>query len=164
MPSNCGAGENSWKSFAQQGDQTNLKENQPWILVGRTNAEAEAPVFWSSNVNSKLIGKVPDPGEDWGQKEKRVSEDEMAGLHYWYNGHELGQTSGDGEGQGGLVCCSPWGLKELDTTGQLTEQQQGKMNDPYCELVISAANISLGVKTAISDYIDGVIRVGAIWH
>ena len=46
----------------------------------------------------------------------------------------------------------------------LTEQQQGKMNDPYCELVISAANISLGVKTAISDYIDGVIRVGAIWH
>ena len=60
------------------------------------------------------------------------------------------------------MCCSPWGLKELDMTGQLTEQQQGKMNDPYCELVISAANISLGVKTAISDYIDGVIRVGAI--
>ena len=43
----------------------------------------------------------------------------MAGRHHWYNEHELGQTPGDGEGQGGLVCCSPWGCKELDTTGQL---------------------------------------------
>ena len=50
------------------------------------------------------------------QKEKRVSEDEMAGWHHRCNGHELGQTSGDGEGQGGLVCCSPWGCKESDTT------------------------------------------------
>ena len=124
MPSNCGAGENPWKSFAQQGDQTNLKENQPWILIGRTNAEAEAPVFWSFDVNSKLIGKVPDPGKDWGQKEKRVSEDEVAGLHYWYNGHELGQTSGDGEGQGGLVCCSPWGLKESDMGHDWIIEQQ----------------------------------------
>ena len=129
MPSNCGAGENPWKSFAQQGDQTNLKENQPWILIGRTNAEAEAPVFWSFDVNSKLIGKVPDPGKDWGQKEKRVSEDEVAGLHCWYNGHELGQTSGDGEGQGGLVCCSPWGHKELDSTGQLTDWTTTRQNE-----------------------------------
>ena len=44
--------------------------NQPWILVGRTDAEAEAPVFWSSDANSWLIGKVPDAGKDWGQKER----------------------------------------------------------------------------------------------
>ena len=52
-----------------------------------------------------------------GQKEKRASEDEMAGWHQGCNGHELGQTSGDGEGQKGLACCSPWGHKESDTTG-----------------------------------------------
>ena len=51
-----------------------------------------------------------------GGKEKKVSEDEMAGWHHWCNGHELGQTSGDGEGQGGLVCCSPCGCKESDLT------------------------------------------------
>ena len=66
-----------------------------------------------------VIGKVPDAGKDWGQKEKRASEDEMAGQHHRCNEHELGQTPGDGEGQGGLACCSPWGHKESDTTGWL---------------------------------------------
>ena len=96
----------------------NLKGNQPWILVGRT--DAAAPAFWLSDANSRLIGKVPDAGKNWGQKEKRVSGDETAGLHHWCNGHELGQTLGDAEGQGGLGCCNPWGLKESDMTGQLT--------------------------------------------
>ena len=58
-----------------------------------------------------------------GQKEKRASEDEMAGWHQGCNGHELGQTSGDGEGQGGLACCSPWGRKESDTTGPLNNNK-----------------------------------------
>ena len=53
------------------------------------------------------------------QKEKRVSEGEMTGWHHQCNGHELGQTLGDGEGQRGLACCSPWGLKESDMTGRL---------------------------------------------
>ena len=51
-----------------------------------------------------------------------MSKDEMwmvCGWHHQCNGHELGQASGDGEGQEGLVCCSPWGRKELDMTGQL---------------------------------------------
>ena len=85
----------------------NLKGNQPWILFGMNEAEAE--VFWSPGAISWLIGKVPDSRKDWGQKEKRASEDEIAGWHHQCNGHELGQTSGDGEGQGGLACCSPWG-------------------------------------------------------
>ena len=80
----------------------NLKGSQPWILVGRIDAEAEAPVFWSFDGNSRLIRKVPDAGKDWGQKEKRASEDEMAVWHHWCNEHELGKASGDGEGQGGL--------------------------------------------------------------
>ena len=57
----------------------NLKGNQPWILMGRTDTEAEAPVFWSSDANSWLIVKVPDAGKDCGERKKRVSEDEMAG-------------------------------------------------------------------------------------
>ena len=77
----------------------NLKGDQPWIFTGRT--EAEAPVFWLSDVNRWLIGKVPDAGKDWGQKEKRVSEDEVAGRHHQCNEHELGQTLGGAKGQGG---------------------------------------------------------------
>ena len=94
----------------------NLKGDQPWIFTGRTDAEAEAPVIWSSDVNRQLIGKVPDTGKDWGQKEKRGSEDDLAGWHHWCNEYEPGQTLGDGEGQGGLTCYSPWGHKELDMT------------------------------------------------
>ena len=70
-------------------------------------------------MNSRLIGKDPNAGKDGRQEKNRTSEDEMAGWHHRCNGHELGQTLGDGEGQGGLVCCSPWGLcKESHTTGQ----------------------------------------------
>ena len=76
----------------------NLKGNQPWKLIGRTDAEAEVPAIWSPDANSQLIGKVPDAGKDWGQKGKRASEDEMAGLHHWCNVYELGQTLRDGEG------------------------------------------------------------------
>ena len=55
------------------------KGNQPWIFIGRTNAEAEAPKFWPFNVKSWLIGKDPDAEKDWRQKEKGVTEDEMVG-------------------------------------------------------------------------------------
>ena len=69
-----------------------LKGDQPWIVPRRSDAEAEAPVFWSSNVNRRFIGKVPDAGKDWRQKKKRASEDEMAGWHHRCNEYELGQT------------------------------------------------------------------------
>ena len=95
----------------------NPKGNQPWILIGRTNAKAEAPVFWLPDVNRWLTGKVPDAGKDWRHKEKMVSEEEMAGWHRQCNEHELGQTLGDDEGQGDLECCSPQSHKESDMTG-----------------------------------------------
>ena len=69
----------------QQADQINLKGDQRWILIGGTDAEAESPVFWSSDANNWLFRKIPNAGKDWGQKEKRASEDEMAGWHHWYN-------------------------------------------------------------------------------
>ena len=93
-----------------------LEGNQPWMLFGRTDAEIEAPIIWPFDGNSWLTGKDPDAGKDWRQKENRVTEDEMVKLHHWFNGHELGQTSGDGEEQGSLMCCSPWVHKESDTT------------------------------------------------
>ena len=76
-------------------------------------------MFWPSDVNGRLIGKVPDAGKDGGQKEKRASEDEKAGRHHRYNETGLGPTLGDSEGQGGLVCCSLWGHKESDMSGRL---------------------------------------------
>ena len=82
-------------------------------------------VFWSPDTNSRSIRKVPDAGKDWGKK-KRVSEDEMARcpLHPQCNGHELGQTSGGTDGQGGLGCCGPWGHKESDTTERLNPNKK----------------------------------------
>ena len=119
MLSSCGAGENSWKSLGLQGDQpVDPKGNQPWILFGRT--DAKAPILWPPDANSWLIGKHPDSGKDWRlQKEKRALEDEMVGWHHQFNGHELGQTPGDGEEQGSLECCSPWGLRKSDMTWRL---------------------------------------------
>ena len=91
----------------------NLKGDQLWIFTGKTDAEAESPVFLSSDANRQLIEKVPDPGKDWGQKEKRASEDEITGWHHWYNGDELGKTPGDSKRQEGLAYCSPWGHKRV---------------------------------------------------
>ena len=98
------------------------KGNQSWIFIGRTNAEAETPIPWPPDVKSWLIGKDPDAGKDWGQEEKGTTEDEMVGWHQLngqLNGHGFGWTPVVGDGQGGLVYCSSWGHKELDTTKQL---------------------------------------------
>ena len=91
------------------------------IFTGRTDAEAETPRLWPPDAKSWLIAKDPNAGKDWGQ-EKRATEDEMAGWHHWLNGHEFEQTLGDSEGQGSLVCCSPWGRKVRHDL--VTEQQQ----------------------------------------
>ena len=94
----------------------NPKGNQLWTFTGRTDAEAEAPILRSPDSKNQLIGKDPDAGKDWGQEEKGATEDEMVGWHHWLNGHEFEQTSGENEGQGSIACCSPWGLKDSDTT------------------------------------------------
>ena len=67
----------------------NPKGNQPWIFIGRTDAEAEVPILWPSDMKSWLIGKDSDDGKDWGQEEKGATEDEMVGLHHRLNGHEF---------------------------------------------------------------------------
>ena len=95
------------------------KGNQPWVVIGGTDGEAEAPIFWPPCVNSRLIGKDPDAGKEWGQEEKGTTEDEIVRCHHWLNGHGFGWTLGVGDGQGGLACCSSWGWKELDMTERL---------------------------------------------
>ena len=103
----------------RRSNQSILKGNQSWIINGRTDAEAEAPILWPPVVKSWLIRKDPDAGKDGRQEEKGMTEDEMVGWHHWHNGHEIEQALGVGEGQGGLACCSPWGCKESDMTEQL---------------------------------------------
>ena len=94
----------------------NPKGNQSWIFIRRTDAGAETPILWPPDVKNWLIGKDPDAGKDWRQEEKVTTEDEMAGLHHWPDGHEFEQAPGVSDGEGSLACYSPWGEKELDTT------------------------------------------------
>ena len=94
------------------------KGNQSWIVIGSTDSEAEAPWLCLPDGKNWLIGKDCDSGEDW-RHEKRTIEDEMVGWHHWHDGHEFEQALGVGDGQRSLVCCSPWGRKESDTTKQV---------------------------------------------
>ena len=89
--------------------------DQPWVFFGGNDTKAEAPVLWPPHTKSWLIGKDSDAGRDWGQEEKGTTEDEMAGWQQQLDGLEFEWTPGDGDGQGGLVCCSSWGRKEVDT-------------------------------------------------
>ena len=77
------------------------KGNQSWIFIGRTDAEAEAPILWPPDVKSQLTGKDPDSGKDWRQEEEGTTEDEMASLIWWT---WVWASYGSGDGQGSLVC------------------------------------------------------------
>ena len=101
--------------WTARSNQSIPKGHQSWIFIGRTDAEAEAPILWPPDVKSWLIGKDSDAGKDWGQEEKGVTEDEMVGWHHWLNRQESEQALGVSEGQGSLACCSPWGHKESGT-------------------------------------------------
>ena len=105
----------------------NPKGNQSWILIGRTDAKAEAPILWPPDLKSWLIWKDPDAGKDWGQEEKGTTEDEMVGQHHQLNGHEFEQTPGDSEGQGSVACYSSWGCKEMDMTERLNNNRYRKL-------------------------------------
>ena len=93
------------------------KGNQSWICIGRT--DAEAPILWTTDVKNWLIWKDPDAGKDWKQVKKGMTEGEMFGWHHWLNGLESEKALGVSDGQGGLVCCSLLGGKDLAMTEQL---------------------------------------------
>ena len=78
---NCGAREDASESFElKEIKPVNLKGNQPWIFIGRTDVETEAPIIWPPDAKRRLIRKDPDAGKDWRQEEKCVTEDEMVGI------------------------------------------------------------------------------------
>ena len=118
MLSNCGAVEDFWESLECKIKLVSPKGNQPWMFIGRTDPEAKAPI-WPPSGKCQLIGKHPDTGKDWRQKEKGMAEDEMVKWNHRLNEHEYDPTPGGSEGQGSLVCYSPWGRKESDMTWQL---------------------------------------------
>ena len=132
----------------------NPEGNQPLIFIGRT--AAKAPVLWPPDMKSRLIEKDLDAGKDSRQKEKRATENEMVGWHHRLNGHEFEQAPGDGEGQGSLACCSPWGRKESDTALQLNKDIQARnpasqdCRDQTCVPInVVGQNMSFGAPTKL---------------
>ena len=108
-----------------------LKGNQSWTFIRRTDVEAETPILWHSDVKNWLIGKDLDAGKYWRQ-EKGMTEIEMVGWHQRLYGHEFEQALGVGDGQESLVCCSPWGHKESNTTEQLNWTELSKPQEIAC--------------------------------
>ena len=92
------------------------KGDQSWVFTGRIDAKAETPILWPPHAKNWLIEKDSDAGRDWVKEEKGTTENEMVGCHHRLNGREFEWTPGVGDGQGGLVCRSSWGRKELDKT------------------------------------------------
>ena len=107
----------------RRSNQSILKD-QSWIFIGRTNAEAGAPVLCPPDVKSWLIRKDLDAGKDWRQEEKGTTEDEMVGWYHWLNGHEFEQASGDGEGQRNLVCCNLWGWTIILNNNEMSQTME----------------------------------------
>ena len=102
----------------------NPNGNQFWIVIGKIDAEAEAPILWLPDVKNWLIRKDLGAGKDWSQ-ENGTTEDETVGYHHWLNGPDLEKASGGGKEQGNLACCSPWGCQVLDTTQRLNNNAHG---------------------------------------
>ena len=107
----------SWT--ARRSNQFILKVISPGCLLEGLMLKLKLQYFGNPDVKNWLIGRAPDAGKDWRQKEKGMTEDEMVGWHHQLDGHEFEQALGIGDRQGSLVCCSPWGCKELDMTEQL---------------------------------------------
>ena len=100
----------------RRSNQSLLKEISPEYSLEGLILKLNLQLLWPSDVKNRLIGKDPDAGKDWRQEENWMTEDEMVRWHHWLNGHKFEQALGVGDGQGSLVCCSPWGHQQLDTT------------------------------------------------
>ena len=130
---------------ARRSNQSILKEINPEYSLEGLMLKLKLQYFGHLMWWVDLLKKNPDSGKDWGQKEKGETEDEMVGWHYWLNGHEFEQTPGDGEDQGSLACCSPWDLKESDTTHWLTNNHH-------------VSGIMISVKIVLKDSWNIVLR------
>ena len=114
----------SWESKSPlQIQPVHPQGDQSWLFTERTDVETEIlntlATLCEELTHCKRVSIFPDAGKDWKLEEKGMTGEEMVGWHHQLNGHGFGWTLGVGDGQGGLVCCSPWGHKESDTTEQL---------------------------------------------
>ena len=134
MPSKSGVGRLLRVTLtARRSNQLVLKEINPeYSLEGLMLKVMLRP----SDAKSWLIWKCPDAGKDRSQEGKGTTEDEMVGWHYQLNGHEFKQSLRDGERQGSLVCCSPWGHKESDMTEQLENNNTASIHNNLTHLAI----------------------------
>ena len=110
----------------------NPKGNQSWIFIGRTDAEAKAPILWPPDVKSWFSRKDPDGGKDWRQEEKGTTQGEKVGWHHQLNGHEFKQALGVGDRQGNLTCCSPWAHKVSGTPEGLSWTEPNYLGPLSC--------------------------------
>ena len=108
-------------------------------------------------LNSQLIGKDPNAGKDWRQREKRVAEDKKAGEHHWFSEHQLGQTPGDSEGQGSLTYRSPQGCKELDPTQWLNNKKTSS-ETYYNQTFKRQTEKHWSIKREARDHIHGILN------
>ena len=132
---NCGVGEDSLENPLdfKEVQLVHPKGDQSWVFIGKTNAKAETPILCPPHAKSWLIGKDSDAGRDWGQEEKGMTKDEMAGWHHGLDECESEWTLGVGDGQAGLACCNSWSHKESEMTERLnwTELKQGDNIQPW---------------------------------
>ena len=159
----CGIGETLESPFdCKEIQSINPKGNQSWIFIGRTDAEAAAPILWPPDARNWLTGKDPDVGKDWRQEEKGMTEDEMVGWHHRLNGHEFEQAPGVGDGQGSLACWSPWGCTELDMTEWLnwTEIKKERKTQNIEQARQKAQNKTMVVTTSKNGQTAPVTRRG----
>ena len=104
---------------ARRSNQSILKEISPKYSLEGLKLKLRLQSFGHLMRRADSLEKDLDSGKDWRWEEKGTTEEEMVGWHHQLNDHEIEQAPGVGDGQGSLVCCSPWGCKESDTTEQL---------------------------------------------
>ena len=119
--------------------------------------------YFAHDANRRLIGKISHAGKDWGQREKRASEDEMTRWHHWCSEQNLGQTQGDGEGQGILPCCSLWGCKESVTTGRLNNNNHHCISTSVDRLLCCLDILTIMNSSAISIHVK-VLNIFVSWE
>ena len=137
------------------------KVNQFWIFIGRTDVEAETPIIWPNDMKYQLTGKYPDAGKGW-RMEKGMTEDETVGWHHQLEGHEFEQALVVGDGQRSLVCCSPWGHKEVDMTEWLN-RKCWKQQFSLTHLIFSDFNF-LKTFMIVLCYHHNIIYCGSIMY
>ena len=159
---NCDVGEDSWRVpwAARRSNQSIPKEINPEYSLEGLILKMKLQYFWPPDVKTWLTRKDLNAGKDWRQ-EKGTTEDKMVRWPHRLNGHEFAQAPGDGKGrQGSLACCSPWGLKESDTTEQLNwrplvfsnlTQLIAKLTVIECALLLDSCDFLLKRQAAIAD-------------